>query len=204
MKPPAGRRWLSRELTVLLSIALTILAVTALSFFWRLAERGHERVLLLERLEAAIQSANALEWQAVRDDAIDPAEREQLERSVRQTRAVFAELDPAIRASPEMQEIERLIARYSTAVRQEMSPVRGRRPGADQIDESLVDPTLAQLHSRLEAAIKVHERLAEAASRNQIVGSLAAILISWSLITLLSQRLRKFQLTQLAAEAAMR
>jgi signal transduction histidine kinase len=185
-----------------ISVAMAMVTIVVLFLFWRYADQRHTGQLLLVRIEAAINLANGVEWETTSDKEITPQERQQLADSLEQIEGIFRELDPKIRASPVVQHIRTLSLAYAAAVTRESSLFEeGAFNEAHQIDETLVDPTLKQLHAELMAENQAQGRKARAASLIQILGSVSVVS---SLIVMLLLKAQKFRAAQLTAEVANR
>lgn len=188
-----------------ISAVLAIATLIGLFFFWRLGDRSYRTQVQLLRIEAAVNLANSMEWEAISDGHITPQERHALESTLQQIENFFTGLNPNIRASPKIQYIHRLSVKYAAAVIKESELiVQGDVNGAREIDETLVDPTLDKLRAELAAVNQVQEKTAAIASRTEILGSVSVVLVCCFFILMLYRKAQKFRVSQLAAESANR
>jgi signal transduction histidine kinase len=185
-----------------ISVIMAMVTIAVLFLFWRYADQRHTDQLLLVRIEAAINLTNGLEWQTTSGKHVTPEERRELADSLEQIESIFRELDPKIRASPQVQHIHTHSLEYAAAVTRESSLFdKGAFDEAHEIDETVVDPTLQKLQAELMAENQAQGRKARAASLIQILGSVSVV---GSLIVILLLKARKYRAAQLTAEVANR
>jgi hypothetical protein len=131
-----------------ISVIMAMVTIAVLFLFWRYADQRHTDQLLLVRIEAAINLTNGLEWQTTSGKHVTPEERRELADSLEQIESIFRELDPKIRASPQVQHIHTHSLEYAAAVTRESSLFdKGAFDEAHEIDETVVDPTLQKTAS---------------------------------------------------------
>jgi two-component system sensor histidine kinase/response regulator len=182
-----------------ISLILAFLTVIALYFFWRIDNHGHRTQVQLMQIDSAINLANGLEWKAVYDGQVSPQEMQEIFGSLQSMHDIFEKLDSDIRTPPEIASLHGLSMKYADSLtRVIFLASTGRMAEAHALSEAEVDPTLEKLHRELVKANKAEGNKAENASRIQFAGSVAVVLISYSLILFLFQRAR------LAAETSNR
>ncbi len=196
---------LASALTTGISLTLAILTVVALYFFWYLGNQSHRTQLQLVQIDSAVNLANAMEWETIFDRVVTPEEQHVLDSNLQLIQRIFSEIDPRVRALPEITHIHDLSMKYADALRLEISLMSaGLFDGAREVDETKVDPLLEELHAALITANQVQEQKALTASRIQIAGSVGVVLISCSFILMLFQRTQKLRVLQLAAVTSNR
>jgi signal transduction histidine kinase/CheY-like chemotaxis protein len=174
-----------------ISLILAFLTVIALYFFWHIESQGHLTQVQLMQIDSAINLANGLEWKAVYDGQVSPQESEEIFSSLHSMQAIFEELDPGVRTLPEIANLRTLSMKYDDLItRVIFLASTGRMEEANALSESEVGPTLEKLHEELFKTNKVYGKQAENASRIEFAGSLAVVLIAYSLILLLFNRAR--------------
>jgi two-component system sensor histidine kinase/response regulator len=174
-----------------ISVILAFLTVIALYFFWHINSQSHRTQVQLMQIDSAINLANGLEWKAVYDGQVSPKEMQEIFSSLQSMHDIFDELDPGVRALPEIAYLHRLSMKYADLVtRVIFLASTGRMEEAHALSESGVGPTLEKLHEELVKTNRIHGKRAENASRIQFTGSLTVVLISYSLILLLFNRAR--------------
>jgi signal transduction histidine kinase/DNA-binding response OmpR family regulator len=196
---------LPHAVTTGISLALAILTVIALYFFWHMENQSHRNQLQLVRIDSAVNLANGLEWKMVSDREVTPQEEQELNSSLQSIQSIFKEMDPHVRNSPEITHLHDLSMKYADAlIREVFLMSTGHLDEAREVDETEVDPTLDKFHDGLVAANKAQGKRASAASRIQIIGSLSMVLISCSFILMLFHRTQKLRVSRLAAETSNR
>jgi hypothetical protein len=185
-----------------ISVTLAIVMIVALFMLWLHGEQMHKSQLQLMQMEVAVDSANALEWQTISDLHVTAQEQQGLASSFEKIKSTFSELDPKVRTLPELQHIHALSLAYIAAVTKEVSLIaEGRVDEAHVLDETLVDPTLEKLRAELAGQNQTQGARARTASLIQILGSIAVVLFSCSLILMLSQKAQDFRTSQSSALA---
>jgi two-component system, sensor histidine kinase and response regulator len=196
---------LAQALTTGISLTLAIFIVTALYFFWQLANQSRRTELQLVQIEAEVNLSTALEWKMVSDRVVTPEEEREVYSSLESIQRIFKELDPRVRALPDIAHLHDLITKYADALTREVFLMsKGRLDEAHEVDETEVDPTLEKLRAGLVASNQAQDKKAVTASRTQILGSLGIVLISCPFILMLFHRAQKLRVSQLAAEASNR
>src|SRR5437667_8359245 len=98
----------TRRVTDGISVTLALAAIVALFWLWRHADLRHKSQLQLTRIEAAINLSNGLEWQMTSDQRVTEQERRDLASLLERIEGIFTELEPKVRALPEIQHIHDL------------------------------------------------------------------------------------------------
>jgi signal transduction histidine kinase len=183
-------------------LALAAVSIGGLFFFWNMG-RQHQKIQLeIVRLDATINQINGMEWKAISDRRITAQEKQDVQTALRTVTGIFEALDHNVH-SPEIHDIHRLSLEYGAALMREIVLISEGKPDeAGKVDETLVDPTLDQLHAALTGQNLVQEKEAAVASRIQIAGSVFVVLFSSSFILLLLRKEQKIRVLQLTAEAA--
>ncbi len=188
-----------------LALALAAATVAALLFFWRLGDQGRTAQLQLVQIEAAINFANGLEWQAISDRAVNAQEQEDLQARLQEVENLFSNLPPKVLSLREVAHLHDVSLRYAEAITIEVSFVaRGKFDEAAEVAKQVVDPTLEELRTGLLTANQVQAKRAQSASRIQIFGSVAVVVFSCCFMLVLLRKAQKLLASKLAAEMASR
>jgi len=188
-----------------LALALAAATVAALLFFWRLGDQGRTAQLQLVQIEAAINFANGLEWQAISDRAVNAQEQEDLQARLQEVENLFSNLPPKVLSLREVAHLHDVSLRYAEAITIEVSFVaRGKIDEAAEVDKQVVNPTLEELRTGLLTANQVQAKRAQSASRIQIFGSVAVVVFSCCFMLVLLRKAQKLLASKLAAEMASR
>ena len=196
---------LAHALTTGISLVLVIFTAIALYSFWYMANQSRQTQLQLMRIDAEINLVSGLEWEANYDKKITPKEQHDIDSSLHSIQRIFSELAPSVRASPEITHIHDLCQKYGDGITRELALMSaGYSDKARAVDGTEVGPVIEKLRAALQSANELRDKQAATASRLQIAGSLAVLLISSSFILILLRREQKLRVSQLAAEASNR
>jgi diguanylate cyclase (GGDEF)-like protein len=179
--------WSRRVLLLLVGVCAVLAgAVVAIAHFRSDIEREREAALALSRLRGDAYQQNGLEWQAIAEGELDEGVEDAVGHSDERARDLrdLGRLGYGAEATT----LRRVWARYDAAVAEEFALLAaGRREGAEEVDETKVDPTFERMHElirdadrRAQAAARVAEREAQIGTWG--VAGLAVALIAWLLV----------------------
>jgi len=201
----AQRKISASFIPAILSMAVGIATVIALYFFWHSADQSRANQVRLVEMEAALNRANGLEWEAIYDNHIDEEEHRNISLYLQKIDSLFAQLPAELRNSRDLVEVHDGLIRYRQGVAREMHLLQnGLFDDAQQVDKVEVGANMESVHDHLIAAMASSRGRSETDSRVEILGSISAVLLASVLALALFRRFHSLQLSAFTAEAAAR
>ena len=171
--------WLIVDTAIFVTITMMVLVVVSR----RQADTSKDELQTLLRVSSQIYALNALEWQAIGQQEVTSEVRETVEQTRNSAEAhllTMAEGDQS--AGPESA-LLRTYRDYAAAISQELALVEeGRIAAAWRLDAESVDPLYAELRSRVDGEVRVHEDQVRAAALRSDVGVLVIIAMGTAVV----------------------